>query len=41
MTCIDDEEPTWLAEDLCDCGAELDQNGRCWYCDRAWIWTAP
>lgn len=28
-------------EDLCHCGAVLDQAGRCWYCDRAAgrIWT--
>lgn len=30
----DDSGPEWCGE----CHGEL-ANGRCWYCDSAWIWT--
>lgn len=39
---VSDEEYEDLAEagDTCDgCAAILDPVGRCWYCDRAWIWS--
>lgn len=31
----DYSHPEWCGE----CSAEL-SNGRCWFCDSAWIWTA-
>ena len=38
---IDHGAPLGDQDECGDCQAILDENGRCWDCDAAWIWTTP